>query len=190
LGYAFLIIGSIGLLSLVMPSARPRLMFVRRTGFGHSLTAVHIGWHYDGTVWVFAVIDDARRKILALVECSSPTTDASIQGMGEALKHGPIRQCISDHGSQFISNFIDANCRFKDYLKGKGIKQILCRINHPQSNGKVEKWFETYDKHRQAFTTQEEFLHWYNEVRPHRSLLFEILETSEQAFQRKMRAEA
>lgn len=156
----------------------------------HSLTAVHIDWHYDSTVWVFAVIDDASRKLLALIECGSPTTDESIIGMEEALKHGPIKQCISDHGSQFISNFTDANCRFKEYLKSKGIKQILCRIKHPQSNGKVEKWFETYDKHRHAFTTKEEFLHWYNDVRPHRSLQFEILETPEQAFWRKMRAEA
>ena len=40
----------------------------------HSLTAVHIDWHYDGKVWVFAIIDDASRKILAEIECNSPTT--------------------------------------------------------------------------------------------------------------------
>lgn len=33
----------------------------------HSLTAVHIDWHYDGTIWFFAVIDDASRKILLLL---------------------------------------------------------------------------------------------------------------------------
>ena len=71
----------------------------------------------------------------------------------------------------------------------KGIKQILCKIKHPQSNGKVEKWFDTYDNHRYAFKTKEEFIKWYNEVRPHRSLNFEILETPQQAFIRKMKAE-
>src|SRR3989344_4031194 len=30
----------------------------------HSLTAVHIDWHYNGRVWVFAVIDDSSRFIL------------------------------------------------------------------------------------------------------------------------------
>ena len=30
----------------------------------HSLTAVHIDWHYDGKIYVFAVIDDASRKLL------------------------------------------------------------------------------------------------------------------------------
>ena len=156
----------------------------------HSLTAVHIDWHYTCKIWIFAVIDDASRKILALIECGSATTEASIQGMEEAFKQGQIKQCISDHGSQFISNITDGCSRFKEFLKSQGIKQILCRIKHPQSNGKVEKWFEIYDKNRSAFTTKEEFLTWYNEIRPHRSLRFEELETPQQAFVRKTKTEA
>ena len=155
------------------------------------MTAVHIDWYYDPVEeqWAFGVIDDASRKMLSLVECTSPTTEKSIEGMEEALKHGPIKQCISDHGSQFISNITDGNSKFKAFLDSKGIKQILCRIKHHQSNGKIEKWFDTYANHRHAFKTKEEFLHWYNEVRPHRSLRFEVLETPQQAFIRKMRAE-
>ena len=116
-------------------------------------------------LWVFVVIDDASRKLLALVECKSPTTEASIEGMKEAMKHGKIKQCISDHGSQFI------------------------RIKHPQSNGKVEKFFDLYQNKRSLFKTKEEFIIWYNEVRPHRSLKFEELETPQQAFVRKMKTE-
>jgi putative transposase len=156
----------------------------------HSLTAVHIDWHYHELVWVFAVIDDASRKILALIECQSPTTDSSIQGMELALKHGQIKECISDHGSQFISNFTDASSRFKTYLESRNIKQILCRIKHPQSNGKIERWFETYDKHRYSFSSADEFVKWYNEVRPHRALRFEELETPQIAFIRKLKQEA
>ena len=155
----------------------------------HSLTAVHIDWHCDGKTYVFAVIDDASRKILALLECKSATTDYSIQGMELALKQGKIKQCISDHGAQFISN-IGGDSKFKAYLIQKGIKQILCRVKHPQSNGKVEKWFECYDNHRSAFQNKEEFVGWYNEIRPHRALNFEVLETPAQAFVRKMKAEA
>ena len=156
----------------------------------HSLTAVHIDWYYDPVkeMWVFGVIDDASRKMLSLIECNSPTTEKSIKGMEEALKHGAIKQCISDHGSQFISN-VGGDSLFKEFLDKKGITQILCKIKHPQSNGKVEKWFDTYRLHRHAFKSKEEFLHWYNEVRPHRSLDFEILETPQQAFIRKMKAE-
>ena len=154
----------------------------------HSLTAVHIDWHYDGKVWVFAVIDDASRLILALIECYSPTTKRSIEGIRLALKHGKIKQCISDHGSQFMNN-MDGYSEFQEFLKSVQIQHIKTKIKHPQSNGKVEKWFECYDKHRKAFKTQEEFLRWYNEVRPHRSLNFEMLETPAQAFIRKRRLE-
>jgi len=153
----------------------------------HSLTAVHIDWHYFKGTWVFAVIDDASRKILALIECNNPTTEKSIEGMEITLKHGNIKQCISDHGAQFVANIIDGEGKFTQYLKSKGIKQILCRIKHPQSNGKIEKWFDTYDRHREAFKTINEFLEWYNDRRPHRSLKFDILETPSQAFIRKLK---
>lgn len=155
----------------------------------HSLTAVHIDWSYHERNWAFGVEDDASRKILSLIECRSPTTDKSIEGMEEALKHGSIKQCISDHGTQFIKTMGERHSRFKEYLESRGIKQILCRIKHPQSNGKIEKWFDTYKNHRSAFRDKEEFLKWYNEIRPHRALKFDILETPQQAFIRKMKVE-
>ncbi len=153
----------------------------------HSLTAVHIDWHYFKGIWVFGVEDDASRKLLALVESDKESTDNSIIGMEEALKHGPIKQCISDHGSTFTSNLVDADSRFRDYLKSKVIKPILCKIKHPQSNGKIEKWFDCYDRNREAFKTKEEFMYWYNDVKPHRALNFDELETPSQAFIRKLR---
>ena len=156
----------------------------------HSLTAVHIDWHQrsnDG-IWILAIEDDASRKLLVLIECDSPTVETTIEGMELALEHGKILQCISDHGSQFTSN-IGGDSRFKAWLEAHSILQILCRIKHPQSNGKVEKWFDTYERHRDAFTTKEEFMFWYNEIRPHRSLNFEELETPQLAFIRKMKVE-
>jgi putative transposase len=153
----------------------------------HSLTAVHIDWHYNKGIWVFSVIDDASRKILALVESHKESTDNSIIGMDIALKHGKIKQCISDHGSTFTSNFEDAKSRFREYLLSKGIKPILCRIRHPRSNGKIEKWFQVYDRHRNAYKTIEDFLYWYNDLKPHKALNFEELETPSQAFIRKLR---
>jgi putative transposase len=156
----------------------------------HSLTAVHIDWYYDPVkeLWVFAVIDDASRKMLALLEVDSATTDWSIEGMKIALKHGWIKQCISDHGAQFIHN-LGGESRFQVFLEENGIKQILCRIKHPQSNGKVEKWFQVYKNNRHVFDSKEEFLEWYNEVRPHLSLRIDELETPHMAFIRKMKAE-
>ena len=156
----------------------------------HSLTAVHIDWYFcpEKRVWIFAVIDDASRKMLALLEVDSATTDWSIKGMKMAQKYGKIKQCISDHGAQFIHN-LGGKSRFRHFLKKQGIKHILCKIKHPQSNGKIEKWFQIYKKHRYAFDSKEKFLNWYNEIRPHLSLRIKELETPQQAFIRKIKAE-
>lgn len=154
----------------------------------HSLSLIHIDWYYDPIKeqWVFGVEDDASRKILSLIETSSPTTESSITGISQAMTHGRIIQCISDHGSQFISN-TGGDSTFAEFLEQNNIKQIFCKIKHPQANGKIEKWFDCYKQHRHAFPTAKEFLHWYNKVRPHRSLNFDILETPYQAFIRKRR---
>jgi len=153
----------------------------------HSLTAVHIDWHYFKGTWAFGVEDDASRKLLALIEANNESTENSILGMEIALEHGPIKQCISDHGSTFTSNFIDAKSRFKAYLQSKRIKPILCKIRHPRSNGKIEKWFQTYNRHRKSYKTIGEFLHWYNDLKPHKALNFDKLETPSQAFIRKLK---
>lgn len=153
----------------------------------HSLTAVHLDWYFAtwNNIWVLPVIDDASRKILAIVECQNATTDATIEAMTLALRHGKIKQCITDHGTQFMKTLGES--RFQKFLENQGIKHILCRIKHPQSNGKSEKFNDLYRLHRRAFQTKDQFITWYNEIRPHRSLKFEELETPELAFQRKMR---
>ena len=77
---------------------------------------------------------------------------------------------------------------FKQHIERQGIRPILARVKHPQTNGKLERWFGEYQKHRLAFSSFEEFKEWYNN-RPHGSLEFEHLETPERAFRRKMRQE-
>jgi putative transposase len=156
----------------------------------HSLTAVHIDWHFNAEkrIWVFLVIDDASRMVLALLECDSRSTANSIRGMQLALQHGKIKQCISDHGAEFTCNR-DGKSRFATFMKKQEIKHILCKVKHPQSNGKAEKFFHLYDTHRWKFDLKEDFLVWYNKKRPHMSLRFEELETPQLAFERKAKAE-
>jgi putative transposase len=54
-------------------------------------------------------------------------------------------------------------------------------VKHPQTNGKLERFFGEYKRHRSAFSSFEEFINWYND-RPHGSLNFQSLETPEMAF--------
>ena len=137
----------------------------------HSLTAVHMDWlyHPELKLWALPVIDDSTRKLLALVESNSPTTDASIDAIEQAVMHGQIKQCITDHGTQFTKDE-RGESRFQEALSKLKIKHILTRIKHPQSNGKSEKFGHLYLIHRTAFKDKEEFMNWYNNVRPHMSL--------------------
>jgi len=161
----------------------------------HSLTAVHMDWHYNSILnkWVCVVLDDASRKVLSYGEFDNATTKNSIKLLDEAYekyKHiKPIEQVITDHGPQFYANKRnkkgEAIHQFELYCKNKGIKLILCKYKHPQTNGKLEKWFHTYQKHRHKFTSFDNFIKWYNEVRPHMSLNIDEWETPEKAFWRK-----
>ena len=54
--------------------------------------------------------------------------------------------------------------------KQRGINHILARVKHPQTNGKIERWFGIYKQFREKVPTFEEFILWYNKIRPHQSL--------------------
>lgn len=159
----------------------------------HSLSAVHMDWMYDEKIGknIVAVIDDASRKILAYGEFDRATVENTILVLKEALKHGNVGEVITDRGSQFTANKVDKKgnhkSKFAEFCKEKGIKQILCRVKHPQSNGKIERWFGLYRQKRYLFPNLREFVYWYNHVKPHLSLNMEVLETPEQAFRRKFR---
>ena len=62
-------------------------------------------------------------------------------------------------------------------------------MNHPQTNGKIEKWHDLYIRHRHRFGSLSELVDWYNYERPHGSLNLRRAETPNDAFIRKMRAE-
>lgn len=165
----------------------------------HSMSAGHIDWHEDEKkgIKVCAILDDASRKILAGGEFTTIDTENSMKVIDQMVENYwiicPLRELIMDHGSEFGAHRRDENgnwdSEFKKHIVNLGIKPILARVKHPQTNGKIEKWFDTYQRFRKFFSSFDEFVDWYNN-RPHGSLNFDELETPEQAFWRKMQPEA
>jgi len=165
----------------------------------HSMSAGHIDWHEDERtgIKVCVIEDDASRKILAGGEYSEINTENSLRVLRQLVDEYwwfcPLRELILDHGSEFGAHRIHEdgswNSEFKDGLEKYGIKPILARVKHPQTNGKLEKWFDTYRRFRWDFGSFQEFIDWYNN-RPHGSLDFDRLETPEKAFWRKIPLEA
>ena len=86
-------------------------------------------------------MDDASRFITCYGVFDSATTENTIKvlKMGFA-EYGVPDEILTDHGTQFVAakNRGKANHKFKEFLKENGVRHILARINHPQTNGKVE----------------------------------------------------
>ena len=57
------------------------------------------------------------------------------------------------------------------------ITLIVGSIDHPQTNGKVEKFFDTFEKKVKFFNSIDEFMNWYSFIRPHGAFDIERLET-------------
>jgi putative transposase len=146
----------------------------------HSLSLVHLDWHTrdsDGKK-VCVVLDDGSRRILAGGEFDAETTENSIKLLQEALDNygwlTSIREVMTDHGTQFYANKRDkdgnAESEFEEFLRRNKINHILSPIKRPQVNGKIEKWYNTYEKNRSRFDNFDNFMNWYNTVRFHESL--------------------
>ncbi|MBI2648675.1 MAG: hypothetical protein HYW93_03365 [Thaumarchaeota archaeon] len=59
-------------------------------------------------------------------------------------------------------------------------------MDHPQTNGKIEKFFDIFEKKMKFFSSIDEFFEWYNCDRPRRAFDLSKLETPVQMFYMKM----
>ncbi len=124
----------------------------------HSLSLVHTDYHYtvDGR-YLCTILDDASRKVLAAGEFDHKTTENALLVLKQAIEeceswNHPVLAVLTDHGSEFYANKRDAmghaDHEYEVFLKDHGIWQILCGVNHPQTNGRVERLFDFYVNHR------------------------------------------
>jgi len=134
-------------------------------------------WHTDWTVCPFtgfqliAFIDDYSRYIVYAEYFTNATTENTILAFKKAIElHGKPDAILTDNGTQFTPARAEEG-PFTKFCKEKGIQHILGRIHHPQTNGKIERWFGTY---KQEFKgnkdTLDSFVKFYNEERIHQGI--------------------
>ena len=138
----------------------------------------HTDWTYDPfTGKNFSVyIDDRTRLITSFGVFRRATAENSIALLRSGVaEYGKPKAVMTDHGSQYYANLANAeqrNTQFRIVLDILGIKHCLARVNRPQTNGKVERFFRTYKEEfiTKTFTSVKDYVQHYNEKRLHMSL--------------------
>lgn len=139
----------------------------------------HTDWsELDGKQYI-AYIDDRSRKIMVGGEFTNATAENTIFILHQAMlihEVSPVLM-LSDKGSQFYANIRTKSgekgiSQFEEEVSSLGIDFWTSRRNHPQTNGKMEKWFDTMKKRKKKHPkeTFHEFIKWYNEERIHHAL--------------------
>ena len=122
---------------------------------------------------IIAFMDDASRLITCYGVFDEATTDNTIKVLKKGFsEYGKPNEILTDHGIQFVpsKNREKADHRFKDFLEENGIKHIVARIKHPQTNGKIERFFGEVERRLEKFESVDAVVRWQNEIKPHRSL--------------------
>lgn len=148
------------------PAKQTRRKWVRyeRT---HSMTLWHMAWKQLITgEWFLAIMDDASRFIVAYGVYRQATTENTLTILKQAIvKYGCPEEILTDRGTQFYANDGDRKesgiSQFEQYLANAGIKHILCRVNHPQTNGKLERFYGVLEEkwRRGQLRTIPEYVH-------------------------------
>lgn len=141
-----------------------------------------------GKLYLFALLDDCSRYIVSAFYATNEKGFHVIELIRKAVeKYGRPNQILADNGTQFKNVLGDLNTKYSLLLTSIDVQPIFARPHHPQTKGKLERWFGTVNKmyltearhyvheHDSMNLTQfnEMFLKWvdwYNTEKFHRSL--------------------
>lgn len=137
------------------------------------LKVIGWGWYYLSTI-----IDDYSRYIISWKLCKTMKADDVRCTVDNALNvagipPGRMPRLLTDNGSCYISSELNS------FLDEQGIKHIRGSINHPQTQGKIERYHRSMKNviRLDHYYTPDElkkniagFVHYYNYQRYHESL--------------------
>jgi len=147
-------------------------------------------WQSDFTHWQLADgtsveiinwLDDHSRYLLAAIARPRISgEDVVTTFLAAADAHRLPQSTLTDNGSVYTSRFTGGRNGFEYLLANLGIAQKNGHPNHPQTQGKIERFHQTLKRWlaaQPAAATLDDlqaqlyrFQHIYNELRPHRAL--------------------
>ena len=167
------------------PRKRPRSSYIRFEAQQPNET-----WQSDFTHWSLAdgtdieilnFLDDHSRFLLAC-KAFRPVTGHSVVGvfLDCVEQYGPPQSTLTDNGFVYTSKYRGGRNKFEYTLKELGIQQKNGSPNHPQTQGKIERFHQTlkYWLAQQPRAVDindlqnqlDKFRTIYNQHRPHSSL--------------------
>ena len=159
---------------------------MKKKGFDQPL-AVHEQWHIDfsyikigeGFYYFFGILDGYSRKLLNWRLCTSMegiNAEILVTETKELYPDVKKPRLISDNGSQFISK------DFQELLVLLELGHTQTSANHPQSNGKLERFNRTlksehvrraaYIHYEDACIRMSEWIAYYNSQRLHGAIQY------------------
>jgi transposase InsO family protein len=167
------------------PKKRPKNSYIRFQSEQPNET-----WQSDFTHWALADgtdieiltwLDDHSRYALSCTAHHPVTVTAVLATFRTAIReHGTPASTLTDNGLVFTARYRKGRNAFETELRNLDITQKNGHPNHPQTQGKVERFQQTMKKaltRNPPPTTISElqqqldtFRHYYNTQRPHRSL--------------------
>ena len=153
----------------------------------------HVDWKLlDNKKWLVAYEDDASRLIMAHGVFANATSANTVLVLRRAIrKYGRPASILSDRGTQFYATESDMKRKgatlFERTLVDLGIRHILARVAHPQTNGKLERFYGEVQRKLPHFDGDvDRLVNWWNTLHHHSSLNQAEFETPELAYRRKM----
>ncbi len=141
-------------------------------------------WKNSQREYAFAGVDDFSREAVAQIRSdrSSAYAAAFLERLVAELPYR-IEAVMTDNDLIFTMRYAfhsQRQTRFQQACRSLGIEHWRARPRHPQSNGKVERFFRTLDEEcfavyrprssKTRMRVLDEFLRYYNHQRPHLSL--------------------
>jgi transposase InsO family protein len=141
-------------------------------------------WRNCSREYAYGAVDDFSREAVASIrpKRSSPDAASFLEEVVQVLPYR-VESVMTDNDLIFTMRHAynpDRKTRFQQVCKSLGIAHWLTKPLHPQSNGKVERFFRTLDD--ECFLIHDpgcselrrrdlaEFVWYYNHRRPHLSL--------------------
>jgi transposase InsO family protein len=124
-------------------------------------------------------LDDHSRHVLRLT-CHQRVTGPIVLAAFRAAcqQYGLPASTLTDNGTVYTARFVGGRNGLEHELRRLGVRQKNGKPNHPQTQGKIERFWQTLKKWLAAQPADlpqlqallDEFAGYYNTRRPHRSL--------------------